>query len=178
MDLRDHIRTVMDFPKPGIGFKDITPLLGHPAAFRESIRQLLDCLPSQDWDSIVGIESRGFLFGAAMALEAGRPFVPARKPGKLPWKTIECRYQLEYGEDALQLHQDSLGPGERVLIVDDLLATGGTLVAAARLVRELGAVPAATLVVVELDFLGGRALLEAQGLELHSLIRYASEEEA
>jgi adenine phosphoribosyltransferase len=177
MNLKSRIRTVMDFPKPGIGFKDITPLLSEPEAFRACVDGLLELVPADSWDRIMGIESRGFLFGATMALQAGKPFIPARKPGKLPWKTVECRYELEYGFDSLHVHADALKPGERVLIVDDLLATGGTLLAAADLVRQLGGSSAAALVVVELDFLPGRKRLEEADLPLHSLIHFSSEED-
>lgn len=177
MDLKARVRTVMGFPHEGIGFKDITPLLADPAAFAACVDGLAALCPPEGWDRIVGIEARGFLFGAPLALRCSKGFAPARKPGKLPWTTVERRYALEYGEDALQLHADAVAPGERVLLVDDLLATGGTLEAAAALVRELGGVPVAALCVVELDFLPGRARLEAAGVPVRSLIRFSSEDD-
>jgi adenine phosphoribosyltransferase len=176
MDLWMFIRNVPDFPKPGIGFKDITPLLADPAAFAAAIEGLAALCPPDNWDIAVGIEARGFLFGAALALHCGRGFAPARKPGKLPWRTVERRYALEYGEDALQLHADALRPGQRALLVDDLLATGGTLLAAAGLVRDLGARPVAAVCLLELAFLGGRARIEAADLPLHSLLCCTSED--
>ncbi|MDP2359866.1 MAG: adenine phosphoribosyltransferase [bacterium] len=175
MNLSDYIRTVPDFPKPGIVFKDITPLLQEPQAFDACLRGLLECCPARDFDAVLGIEARGFIFGAALAYLAGKPFVPARKPGKLPWRTVRHAYQLEYGEDALELHADAFQPGTRVLLVDDLLATGGTLLAAAALARELGGLPVAAACVVELAFLPGRRRLEEDGVPVHSLIRVEEE---
>jgi adenine phosphoribosyltransferase len=175
MDLAAFIRTVPDFPRPGIGFKDITPLLQDPAAFSHCLRRILELCPPDTFDAVLGVEARGFLFGAPLALLAGRPFAPARKPGKLPWRTLSRSYQLEYGTDSLQVHADAVPAGARVLIVDDLLATGGTLLAAVQLVRDLDARPAAAACVVELAFLPGRARLEAAGLTVHSLVRVESE---
>lgn len=157
MDLARFIRDVPDFPKQGILFKDITPLIHDPAAFRESIRQLAAQVAKPD--VVVAIESRGFLFGAPLAQAWDVPLVPARKFGKLPGKTVRQVYSLEYGEDTLELHADSLQPGQQVVIVDDLLATGGTAAATVALVRQLGAEVVATLFVVELEGLGGRARL-------------------
>ncbi len=157
MDLARFIRDVPDFPKQGILFKDITPLIYDPAAFRESIRQLAEAVAKPD--VVVAIESRGFLFGAPLAQRWDIPLVPARKFGKLPGKTVRQVYSLEYGEDTLELHADALQPGQRVVIVDDLLATGGTAAATVALVRQLGAEVVATLFVVELEGLGGRARL-------------------
>ncbi len=175
MNLAEYIRTVPDFPKPGIGFKDITPLLASPEAFRECITQCEAAYPAEGHDRIAGMESRGFLFGSALALRQGRGFLPIRKPGKLPWECIREEYELEYGTDALEIHKDACGPGDRVLLVDDLLATGGTLMASAALVRRLGAEVAGVLCVVELDFLQGRKRLEAAGLKVHSLLHVTGE---
>jgi adenine phosphoribosyltransferase len=175
MDLASVIRTVPDFPKPGIGFKDITPILQDPAAFAFCVERLLALCPPESYDVVVGIEARGFLFAAPLALRAGRPLAPARKPGKLPWRTVRHTYQLEYGEDTLCLHEDACLPGQRVLLVDDLLATGGTLLAAAALVRRLGGVPMAAACVVDLSFLPGRRRLEEAGLTVHSLLEVDSE---
>jgi len=176
VDLRPFIRTVMDFPRPGIGFKDITPLLADAAAFSACVDQLADAVSPESYDRIAGIESRGFLFGAALALRTGKPFIPLRKPGKLPWACRRVEYALEYGTDALEIHEDSCGPGDRVLLLDDLLATGGTVKAAARLVHELGASVTAALFVIELGFLPGRKALEKDGVAVHSLLAYNGEE--
>ncbi|MFH1529124.1 MAG: adenine phosphoribosyltransferase [Pseudomonadota bacterium] len=156
LDLRDQIRDVPDFPKPGILFKDITPLLLNPSAFRLCIEKL--CAPwyHTEPDVIVGIEARGFIFGAAMAVQMGIPFVPIRKSGKLPWKTRSRTYSLEYGEDTVEIHEDAVQPGQKVLLVDDLLATGGTMGAAIRLVQDLGGEVIEALFVVELKDLAGR----------------------
>ncbi len=165
--LEDHIREVPDFPKHGIRFQDIMPLLQHPEALREAI-QRLSALTTQP-DAVVGIESRGFLFGVPLALHWGVPFVPARKFGKLPGKTVRQVYSLEYGEDTLELQADALRAGQRVVLVDDLLATGGTALATAQLVRQLGAEVSAALFVIELVGLGGRDKLAP--LPVHALIR-------
>lgn len=175
MPLALPIRTVPNFPKPGIGFKDITPILQDPAAFSACLEALLATCPPSDYDVVLGVEARGFLFGAPLALKANKPFVPARKPGKLPWRHISHEYELEYGTDRLELHQDACAQGQRVLLVDDLLATGGTLLAAAALVRQLGGVPVAAVCVVELAFLPGRQRLEADGLKVHALAVEESE---
>lgn len=175
MDLAKIIRTVPNFPKPGIGFKDITPILQEPAAFDFCLRRLLELCPPSSFDVVLGIEARGFLFGAPLAHLAGRPFVPARKPGKLPWRTLTRSYALEYGTDELQVHADACAPGQRVLLVDDLLATGGTLLAAAGLVRELGGRPVAAACVLNLSFMPGRARLEAEGVPVHALLDVDSE---
>ncbi len=157
LDLRNYIRDVPDFPKPGILFRDITPLLQSPAAFADSIDLLAAACPAAD--AVVAIESRGFVFGAGLALRRKVPFVPARKFGKLPWRTLRETYSLEYGDDSLELHTDGVVAGSSVVIVDDLLATGGTAAAAARLVTRLGARVAAILFVIELTGLGGREAL-------------------
>jgi adenine phosphoribosyltransferase len=166
------VRSVPDFPKPGILFRDITPVLADPptlvaalALHRRHIADIEDRI-----DKIVGIESRGFLFGMALAAELHVGFVPARKPGKLPAATTEVRYALEYGSDALQIHTDAIEPGDHVLVVDDLLATGGTADAARRLVTQLGGTVLAALFLIELGELGGRRKLE--GLRVETILRY------
>ena len=164
------IRDVPDFPKPGILFKDITPLLQSPQGLAETIARLDRAVPAAAYDVVCGIESRGFIFGAALAFKAGRGFVPIRKPGKLPYKTAKESYELEYGRDSVEIHVDAVAQGHRVLIVDDLLATGGTMAAAAKLIRGIGGVPVAALVVIELEFLKGRERLGS--MPVHSLIRY------
>ena len=167
------IRDVPDFPKPGILFKDVTPLLADPNA----LDQVVDALAAPylkngkaTVDRVLGIESRGFIFGTPVAQRLGVGFAPIRKPGKLPWKTVTESYALEYGEDRIELHLDAVEKGERVLIIDDLLATGGTLSAACRLVEKLGATVAACAVVIELGFLDGRKRLGAH--PLHALVCY------
>jgi adenine phosphoribosyltransferase len=170
LDLRDHIRDVPDFPKPGILFKDITPLLMDPGAFRLCIERCCGPWHDQQVDAIIGIEARGFIFGAAMAVQMGIPFVPIRKPGKLPWKTRALSYSLEYGEDTIEIHEDAVTPGQKILIVDDLLATGGTMGAAIRLVQDLGGEVVEALFVVELKDLGGRAKLPE--VPIRSLMTY------
>lgn len=153
--LRDVIRAVPDFPKPGILFRDMTPLFGDPIAFAASIDLLVERLAAVPADAIVAIESRGFIFGAALAVRMGLPFVPVRKPGKLPAKKVRVEYALEYGTDALEMHEDAIASGARVIIVDDLLATGGTAHAAARLVTMQGGVVQAFAFAVQLSFLNG-----------------------
>lgn len=173
LSLKKHIREVPDFPKKGIGFKDVTTLLAHPGAFRESVSQLARAVGSLKFDSVAMIESRGFAFGSALAHQLGRGVILVRKPGKLPAAKIRQSYALEYGRDALEMHRDAVRPGRRVLIVDDLLATGGTALAAARLVERLGGRVAGLAFVVELDFLGGRKKLK--GYPVKSLVHYSSE---
>lgn len=158
MDLARFLRDVPDFPKPGILFKDITPMLASPEAMRTAIERLAK-LDFGRIDKVAAIESRGFLFGVPLALELGKGFVPVRKPGKLPWKTNRVEYVLEYGTDAVEIHQDAIARGERVLLVDDLLATGGTMGAACQLVEACGGEVAGCAFVVELRFLPGRQRL-------------------
>lgn len=167
-----RIRAVPDFPKPGILFRDITPVLHDAPTMRGSVDLLLDRIADLDEgiDRIVGIESRGFLFGMAVAPPLGAGFVPVRKPGKLPAATIEERYALEYGEDSLQIHADAIAPGDRVVIVDDLLATGGTASAACRLVERLGGEVLGCLFLIELVALGGRERL--RGRRIDSVLRF------
>lgn len=165
------IRDVPDFPKPGIVFKDITPMLGDAAAFGAVIRALAAPFEGLHVDAVAGIESRGFIFGAALAREIGAGFLPVRKPGKLPARTLGIDYALEYGSDRLEIHADALQPSARVLLVDDVLATGGTLVAAHGLLGLLGAEIVGAALVVELDFLGGRRRWPAH-VPLHVLLHY------
>jgi adenine phosphoribosyltransferase len=155
-ELRPLIREIPDFPKPGILFRDVTPLLGNGPAFRSCVRQLCERVAAQRPQMIAGIESRGFIFGASVAVELGLGFVPIRKPGKLPWKTRQERYALEYGTDAIEVHEDALGPATRVALVDDLLATGGTAGAAIKLLQGLGGKVVVAGFVIELVALGGR----------------------
>ncbi len=160
MDLRSKIRTVENFPKEGISFKDITTLLQEPEAFKYAIGELVKIADEYDYDVIIGPEARGFIFSAPMAYEAGKPMVLVRKPGKLPSETVKHEYALEYGTDALEIHKDAIKKGDKVLIVDDLLATGGTTKAVAELVEKLGAEVAAVLFLIELSFLDGRETLK------------------
>ena len=170
IDLIPYIRDVPDFPKPGILFKDITPLLRNAQAFRNCVAALAEPYRKADIDAICAIESRGFIFGAALARELGTAFVPIRKPGKLPARTIGADYALEYGSDRLEMHADALVPGARVALVDDVVATGGTLLAARALIAQLDAELVAASVVIELAFLGARARWAAPA-PLHALIR-------
>jgi adenine phosphoribosyltransferase len=168
--LRAAIRDVPDFPKPGIVFKDITPLLGDAPLFRLSLDLLSVLCGDLRPDKVVAIESRGFILGGALALHLGSGFVPVRKPGKLPWKARRASYALEYGTDTLEIHDDALAAGERVLIVDDVIATGGTAAAVAELVTSFGAKVEGFAFLVELGFLDGRAKLA--GHDVRALIRY------
>ena len=170
MDLTSLIRDVPDFPKKGILFKDITPLLGHPAGFRQAIDQLAERFRGEKIEVVAGIESRGFILGAALALALGVGFVPIRKPGKLPYQTRRHEYQLEYGRDAVEIHVDAFPKGQRVLLVDDVIATGGTAKAAADLIREVGGTLVAIAFLVELGFLKG--LEKLPGENVFALIRY------
>ena len=164
-----YIRDVPDFPKQGILFKDITPLLQSPDGFRETIDLLARVVDPNSYDLVCGIESRGFIFGCALANRLDKGFVPIRKPGKLPWKTAAESYELEYGKDSIEIHLDACKPGQKVLLIDDLLATGGTMEAAVKLVRKIGGTPVACVFVIELTFLPGRKKLD--GLAVHSLIK-------
>ena len=170
MDLASFIRDVPDFPKPGIVFKDITTLLVDAAALDESINQLVEPFVDQDVDVVVGIESRGFIFGtpAARQLQAG--FVPIRKPGKLPFDRLSASYELEYGTDEVEIHRDAISPGSRVLLVDDLLATGGTMEAAVDLINQMEGTILGISFLIELAFLGGREKLNGQAV--YSIIKY------
>ena len=172
MDLSALIRDVPDYPKPGILFKDITPLLADGAAMREVTAQFAARAAELKADAIAGIEARGFIFAPAVAAQMGLPFIPVRKEGKLPYDCVTHSYDLEYGSDTLQIHVDALSQGQRVVIVDDLIATGGTAGATVELVRKLGAVPACALFLIELDGLGGRDEIEGRGVRVESLIGY------
>ncbi len=169
-DLRTLIRDVPDFPKAGIIFKDITPLLGNGAGFAKVIDEFASRIDGRGIQKIVGIESRGFIFGAALARHLNVGFVPVRKPGKLPYQTVREAYALEYGTDAIEMHRDAIHPGEKVALVDDLLATGGTLAACANLVKKVGGEATTSLVLIELAFLNGREKLP--GHEIQALITY------
>jgi adenine phosphoribosyltransferase len=170
MDLTAHIRDIPDFPKPGILFKDITPLLADPAAFRYSIERLADYARTRQIDIVAAAEARGFLLAAPLALILTKPLVPLRKPGKLPYRTHSFAYDLEYGQAELHVHVDAIASGTRVLLVDDLLATGGTMHAGCRLVRMSGGVVAGCAFLVELTFLGGRERLAPE--DVYSLVTY------
>jgi adenine phosphoribosyltransferase len=170
LDLRDRVRDVPDFPSPGIVFKDLMPLIADAEYFGATIRRLAEWARPREPDLVLGAEARGFIFGAALAYELGAGFIAARKPGKLPRETVEATYALEYGTDSLQVHRDAIAPGTRVLVLDDVLATGGTAKAKVELVESLGGVVAGVLFVIELEFLHGRERLA--GYEVHSLIQY------
>ena len=170
VDLKSVIRDNSDFPKPGILFRDITPLLQDPAAFKKTIELMAEPYRDNPPDVIAGIESRGFIFGAPLALELNCSLALIRKPGKLPWKTKSATYTLEYGTDTIEIHEDAVKPGDRVLLVDDLLATGGTMEAAGNLVRELGGDITEFLFAIELEFLAGKAKLT--GAPVRSLLVY------
>ncbi len=172
MDLRHIIRDVPDFPKPGILFKDITPVMENPDAFRAALVGMEELLDEVEFDALCAIESRGFIFGAPMGLDLDKRLVLMRKAGKLPAETRSVTYDLEYGQATLEMHVDSLKQGDRVIIVDDLLATGGTAVAAAQLVTDAGGIVAGFLFMVELEFLAGRAKLEGLG-PVFSLVNYS-----
>ena len=156
MDLLTFIRDIPDFPKPGIIFKDITPLLNNPEAFKAAIDQLASRYAGKRIDKIVGIEARGFIFAGALAYRLGTGMVPVRKKGKLPYKTLSETYELEYGTDTMEMHEDAIKPGDHVLVLDDLIATGGTLAATCRLVEKLGGSIVEVAILIELSFLNGR----------------------
>ncbi len=169
IDLKRHIRDIPDFPKPGIVFKDITPLLADGEAFRSAVDRLVEPYHGRV-DLVLGVESRGFIVGAAAAYALGTGIAVVRKPGKLPWQTHRATYELEYGTDALEIHHDGVASGHRVLLVDDLLATGGTASAAIELIERCGGTVVACAFLIELGFLGGRKRL--RGHEVHALLTY------
>ena len=160
-----------DFPLPGVIFKDITPVLGNPAAFQEVVDRLVEIAQEQMPDVVAAVESRGFIFGVPVALSLGVGFVPIRKPGKLPYTTVNEEYTLEYGSNSVEMHTDAIKPGQRVLIVDDVLATGGTAGASARLIERAGGVVTALTFVIELEFLSGRAALT--GYDVESVLKFS-----
>jgi adenine phosphoribosyltransferase len=168
--LKEYVRDIPDFPRPGVVFKDITPLLADVGAFRATVDALAEHFRDQAIDKVLGIEARGFIVAAPVAYRFGAGFVPVRKAGKLPWHVEKEEYVLEYGTDLLEIHRDALAPGERALIVDDVMATGGTAAAAARLVERVGGEVAGLGFIIELAFLGGRGKL--QGRDAVSLITY------
>jgi adenine phosphoribosyltransferase len=170
IDLKSKIREVPDFPEPGVGFKDIAPLLGDPVALRQAVAGLADWSAERKPDLVLGAEARGFWLGAAIACKVGCGFVPARRPGKLPPETVAARYALEYGENALEVNAEAIGHGARVIIHDDVLATGGTVEAIAGLVEKLGGEVVGINFVIDLTFLGGRERLKRY--DLHALISY------
>ena len=173
--VRDYIRTIPDFPHEGIMFRDVTTLFEDPRGFRICVDQLLAPYAGQRIDKVVGLEARGFILGGAVAHQIGAGFVPVRKKGKLPGKTITEAYTLEYGEAVVELHEDAISPGETVLIVDDLLATGGTAEAGIKLVERLGGQIVGCAFVVDLPDLGGREKLAAMGMEAHVLCAFEGE---
>ena len=170
LDLRDRILDVPDFPTEGIVFKDVMPLLADPEYFAETIRLLAEWAGPREPTLVLGAEARGFIFGGALAYELGAGFIAARKPGKLPRETVEATYDLEYGTDSLQVHRDAVPPGARVVVLDDVLATGGTARAKVEIVESLGGIVAGLLFVIELTFLDGRE--RVAGYDVHSLIQY------
>jgi adenine phosphoribosyltransferase len=168
--LERYIRDVPDFPIPGIVYRDITPLLARPEALRQAVREMSEPWAGRGVDLVASMEARGFIFGAGVALQLGAGFVPVRKAGKLPWKTREVRYTLEYGADVLHMHEDAIAPGQKVLVVDDLIATGGTASAVVDLVRQLGGEVVGVQFLIELSGLRGRDLL--RGCDTRSIIIY------
>jgi adenine phosphoribosyltransferase len=170
INLNDYIRDIQDFPKEGILFKDISPLLADPAALAAAVDALAESYKGQGIDYVAAVEARGFIFGSAVAKALGAGFIPVRKPGKLPSETESITYDLEYGTDTLEIHKDALKAGDKVLMVDDLIATGGTMVAACHLVEKLGADIAGLTFLIELTFLNGRDKL--QSYPIHTIISY------
>lgn len=170
MDLKNMIRNIKDFPKEGINFKDITPVLKDKKAFKQCIDEMAEQIKDKDIDLIVGPEARGFLIGAPLAYKLGVGFVPVRKPGKLPAETIKHEYELEYGTDVLEMHKDAIKPGQKVLVVDDLLATGGTVYSIINMVESLGGKVVGVHFFIELEFLNGRDMISEY--EVQSLIKF------
>ncbi|MEQ1808370.1 MAG: adenine phosphoribosyltransferase [Terricaulis sp.] len=172
MDLKDAIRTVPDYPKPGVMFRDITTLLGNPRALRVAIDRLVEPYVGAGIDKVAGIEARGFVLGGAVAHQLSVGFAPVRKKGKLPWRTLRQEYQLEYGVDSVEMHEDALTSGEKVLIIDDLIATGGTAMAAVKLIEGLGATVIGASFVIDLPDLGGMQKLRDLGLRTEALCAF------
>ena len=171
-DLRSYIRTIEDYPKPGIRFRDITTLLGSARAFRQSVDELVQPWAGSKIDKVAGIEARGFIIGGAIAHQVSAGFVPIRKKGKLPHETVSVAYSLEYGVDEMEMHKDALAEGESVILVDDLIATGGTAEGAVKLLRQMGANIVAACFVIDLPDLGGRRKLEDLGVQVRTLVSY------
>jgi adenine phosphoribosyltransferase len=171
-DLRTAIRSIPDYPKPGIVFRDITTLLGNAGAFRRSVDELVHPFAGGKVDKVAGIEARGFILGGAVAHQLSAGFVPIRKKGKLPHETVRIAYSLEYGVDEMEIHTDAIGRGERVLLVDDLIATGGTAVAATQLLRQMGANIVAACFIIDLPDLGGAQKLRELGVDVRTLIGF------
>ena len=169
--LKSAIRDIPDFPKPGILFKDISPILSDPDLLQHSIDLLVATVEGEKIDKVVGIDARGFIFAAPVALALKVGFVPVRKEGKLPWKTFGESYTLEYGENTVEIHQDAIAPGDKVLLIDDLLATGGTAAAAVKLLKQLGAEVVCVTFLIELDFLNGREAIDCENI--HSILHYS-----
>ena len=172
-ELRDAIRTIPDYPKPGILFRDITTLLGNPRAFRRAIDELAQPWAGERIEKVAGMEARGFILGGAVAHQLSAGFVPIRKKGKLPHTTVRIAYSLEYGIDEMEMHTDAVQPGERVILVDDLIATGGTAEGAVRLLRQMGAEVVAACFVIDLPDLGGAARLRALEVPVRTLVEFA-----
>ncbi len=172
MSIKSKIRTIPDYPKEGIMFRDITTLIKDARGFHEVVELLAERYGNGDIDLVAGIEARGFIIGGALAARLGKGFIPIRKPGKLPFESISHEYELEYGTDTLEIHRDAINTGDRILLVDDLLATGGTALAAAALVEELGGVVAEMAFVVDLPDVGGRKQLEEKGYRYHFLVEF------
>jgi adenine phosphoribosyltransferase len=170
--LRQTIRTIPDYPKPGIQFRDISTLLGNPRAFRRAVDELVQPYAGARIDKVAGIEARGFILGGAVAHQLSCGFVPIRKKGKLPHRTVSISYALEYGTDEMEIHLDAVAPGEKVILVDDLIATGGTATAAVQLLQKIGAKVEAACFVIDLPDLGGRAKIEALGVPVRTLVAF------
>lgn len=171
-DLKALIRTIPDYPKPGIMFRDVTTLLGNAQGLKTAIEAMAAPFKDKGIAAVAGIEARGFIVGGAVAERLGCGFVPVRKKGKLPWKTIGQEYTLEYGVDVIEMHEDAIATGSRILIVDDLIATGGTAEAAAKLIRRSGGVVAGAAFIIDLPELGGVKLLKSHGIESHALVAF------
>jgi len=172
MDLKGLIRTIPDYPKPGIMFRDVTTLMADAQGFKAAVVRLAEPYRAEPVDVVAGIEARGFILAGAIADRLGAGFVPVRKKGKLPWRTIRQDYALEYGSDTIEMHEDALARGKRVLLVDDLIATGGTAAAAVQLIRRLGGDILGAVFMIDLPELGGAKLIEAQGIKVHSLMAF------
>lgn len=172
MNLKDSIRTIPDYPKPGIQFRDITTLLGNPSAFRQAVDELVQPWAGSEIDKVAGIEARGFIIGGAVAHQLSAGFVPIRKKGKLPHQTMRIAYALEYGIDEMEMHVDAVAPREKVVLVDDLIATGGTAIGAVNLLRNIGAEVVAACFIIDLPDLGGAAKLAAMNVPVRTLVRF------